>query len=174
MRLWHAIRAPHLRATFDRISADSLLKRDCPASCTCAASLSDESPTVEADGSPRLAEDGTQRQSLGPSVLCSICRSLWPACPLPLALDREPMRHLLAMLTLVVLAGSRARVTSSVVQAPNPDGCYAFVYESAEFSGARYVLNGPRRLVRSTRRWLRASRAGTIESEAFEWARPPR
>jgi hypothetical protein len=55
------------------------------------------------------------------------------------------MPHLFAMLMLLVLAGSTARVSSSVMQAPNPDGCHVFVYEQAEFSGARYVLNGPRR-----------------------------
>ena len=55
------------------------------------------------------------------------------------------MPHFLAALILIVLAGSTPRVTSSVVQAPDPNGCHVFVYENAEFSGARYVLNGPRR-----------------------------
>lgn len=61
------------------------------------------------------------------------------------SLNRKLMPHFLATLILVVLAGAMPRVGASVVQAPDPNGCYVFVYEQPEFSGARYVLNGPRR-----------------------------
>jgi hypothetical protein len=54
------------------------------------------------------------------------------------------MSHV-ALLIVIALAGCPPRMRSAVVQAPNPNGCYVFVYENAQLSGARYVFNGPRR-----------------------------
>jgi hypothetical protein len=65
----------------------------------------------------------------------------------------------IAILTVVVIAGGASRVTSSVVQAPNPNGCYAYVYENPAFGGARYILNGPARF-RTLKRTLSAGELG--------------
>jgi hypothetical protein len=65
----------------------------------------------------------------------------------------------LALLTLVLLAGSGPGDASPAFQAPNPNGCFVYVYESAEFSGARYVLNGPARF-RTLSRTLSAGELG--------------
>lgn len=63
-----------------------------------------------------------------------------------------------ALLIVILLAGAPP-VTSAVVQAPNPNGCYAYVYEHAEFGGARYILNGPARF-RTLKRTLSAGELG--------------
>jgi hypothetical protein len=51
-----------------------------------------------------------------------------------------------AILTLFGLAGCTHAVTRAALRAPNPNGCYAIVYEQPLFGGAGDVLNGPARL----------------------------
>jgi hypothetical protein len=51
----------------------------------------------------------------------------------------------LGILMLVLLVGCVPLRASAIFQAPNPNGCYVYVYENAEFSGAKYVFNGPAR-----------------------------
>ena len=55
------------------------------------------------------------------------------------------MRTRLATLTLVVVSGcaSTPPQTGLGLPAPNPNGCYVFVYDRPEWRGARAVLNGP-------------------------------
>jgi hypothetical protein len=69
------------------------------------------------------------------------------------------MPRSLVLLTLALLAGSTPTVTSARWQAPNPNGCYVYVYENADFSGARHVFNGPAR-IRSLKRTLSAGELG--------------
>jgi hypothetical protein len=51
----------------------------------------------------------------------------------------------LAIVGLVVLAGcaSTPSQVSYSPPAPNPNGCYVFVFERPEWQGARVMLNGP-------------------------------
>jgi Peptidase inhibitor family I36 len=55
------------------------------------------------------------------------------------------MPRFLALLTVLLLAASPPAGPLSALQSPNPNGCYVYVYENAEFAGARYVFNGPAR-----------------------------
>jgi hypothetical protein len=55
------------------------------------------------------------------------------------------MTRPLAILILALLPRSAPGGSAPVSQAPNPNGCFVYVYDSAEFSGARYVFNGPAR-----------------------------
>jgi hypothetical protein len=50
-----------------------------------------------------------------------------------------------AILAATVLAASTSADPASISQAPNPNGCFVYVYENPEFAGARYVFNGPAR-----------------------------
>lgn len=55
------------------------------------------------------------------------------------------MRTRLAIIALFVLAGcagTPSRVGFSL-PAPNPNGCYVFVYDRPEWQGSRVLLNGP-------------------------------
>jgi hypothetical protein len=52
----------------------------------------------------------------------------------------------LATITLLVLTGCAQPVPYRGLRAPNPNGCYAIVYEQPSFGGAGDVLNGPARL----------------------------
>jgi hypothetical protein len=51
-----------------------------------------------------------------------------------------------AIVTLVALAGCAHPAARHELRAPNPNGCYAIVYEEASFGGKRDVINGPVRL----------------------------
>lgn len=51
----------------------------------------------------------------------------------------------LAIVILFALTGCAHPVTRRALRAPNPNGCYAIVYEQASFGGAGDVLNGPAR-----------------------------
>jgi hypothetical protein len=64
-----------------------------------------------------------------------------------------------AVLTLVMLTGLASSGASPAFQAPNPNGCFVYVYDSAEFAGARYVFNGPARF-RTLNRTLSAGELG--------------
>jgi hypothetical protein len=48
-------------------------------------------------------------------------------------------------MTLVVLAGCASTPSQEGLglPAPNPNGCYLFVYDQSDWQGARAVLNGP-------------------------------
>jgi hypothetical protein len=52
----------------------------------------------------------------------------------------------IAILTLVPLAGCARPGTHQGLRAPNPNGCYAIVYEQPSFRGTGDLLNGPARL----------------------------
>jgi hypothetical protein len=67
------------------------------------------------------------------------------------------MRRPIALVAVVLL--HTPTLTLTVVQAPNPNGCYVYVYENAEFGGARYVLNGPARF-RTLKRTLSEGELG--------------
>jgi hypothetical protein len=56
-----------------------------------------------------------------------------------------------ALLTLCAFAGCAVPVTRTAVRAPNPNGCYAIVYERPLFEGAADVVNGPALLATLTR-----------------------
>jgi hypothetical protein len=51
-----------------------------------------------------------------------------------------------AILSLLALAGCAHPASGTRLRAPNPNGCYAIVYEKPSFEGAGDVLNGPERL----------------------------
>ena len=51
-----------------------------------------------------------------------------------------------AIVTLFALAGCAHPVIRPALRAPNPNGCYAIIYENPGFEGAGDVLNGPTRL----------------------------
>lgn len=52
-----------------------------------------------------------------------------------------------ALLTVLALAGcTRHLAIPTPLRAPNPNGCYATVYERPSFDGAGDVLNGPAKL----------------------------
>ena len=51
-----------------------------------------------------------------------------------------------SVLTLLALANCARPVTRSELPAPNPNGCYAIVYDRPLFAGARDLLNGPAQL----------------------------
>ena len=55
------------------------------------------------------------------------------------------MRTTLAIMTLVVITGcaSTPGHVGYSLPAPNPNGCYVFVYDRPEWQGHRVVLNGP-------------------------------
>ena len=53
-----------------------------------------------------------------------------------------------SVLTLVATVSCADPVTRPELRAPNPNGCYAIVYERPHFSGTRDLLNGPARLSR--------------------------
>ena len=55
------------------------------------------------------------------------------------------MRTRLVTLALVFVAGcaSTPPQTGLGLPAPNPNGCYVFVYDRPDWQGARVVLNGP-------------------------------
>jgi hypothetical protein len=55
------------------------------------------------------------------------------------------MTRPLAILILALLTPSTPGRSAPLSQAPNPNGCFVYVYDSVEFSGARYVFNGPAR-----------------------------
>jgi hypothetical protein len=107
-------------------------------------------------------------ESLGSLVLCSIRRSTLTPYPRRVTLNRKSMSHTATILILVVLAGCAPRVTSSAVQAPNPNGCYVFVYENPDFSGARSVFNGPRRF----RTFTPPTRRGLPSAHEAVWSGP--
>ena len=56
-------------------------------------------------------------------------------------------RKKLAVVALVVLAGCarEPRRVGLGVPAPNPNGCYVFLYDRPDWQGAGVVLNGPAR-----------------------------
>ena len=57
-------------------------------------------------------------------------------------------RKKLAVIVLVVLVGCGAREprrSGLGVPAPNPNGCYVFLYDRPDWQGAGVVLNGPAR-----------------------------
>jgi hypothetical protein len=57
-------------------------------------------------------------------------------------------RRTFAVIALVVLAGCGAREPRRFglgVPAPNPNGCYVFIYDRPDWQGAGVVLNGPAR-----------------------------
>ena len=51
-----------------------------------------------------------------------------------------------AIVALLPLAGCAHPVTHQALRAPNPNGCYAIVYEQPSFGGTGDVLNGPAHL----------------------------
>jgi hypothetical protein len=63
-----------------------------------------------------------------------------------LALRRHTMSPRLVLLLLVALTGCARPVPTTRLRAPDPNGCYAIVYERPSFEGAGDVLNGPVRL----------------------------
>ena len=54
--------------------------------------------------------------------------------------------HRFAIVVLLQCAACAHPVTRQGLRAPNPNGCYAIVYEQPAFGGAGDVLNGPRQL----------------------------
>jgi hypothetical protein len=56
-------------------------------------------------------------------------------------------RYYAVVVALIALAGCRGqpRPVGLGLPAPNPNGCYVFVYEKADWQGDRVVLNGPGR-----------------------------
>ena len=60
----------------------------------------------------------------------------------------RPLRRF-AIVGLLQFAACAHPVTQQGLRAPNPNGCYAIVYEQPAFGGAGDVLNGPC----SCRRW---------------------
>jgi hypothetical protein len=69
------------------------------------------------------------------------------------------MPRLLAAFILALAGANAPTAGRAAFQAPNPNGCYVYVYETAEFAGARYVLNGPAR-IRTLKRTLSAGELG--------------
>jgi len=69
------------------------------------------------------------------------------------------MSRAVTILIAVLLGGSASEVTSSPGQAPNPSGCFVYVYEKADYLGEKTVLNGPARF-RTLNRSLSASGPG--------------
>lgn len=53
-----------------------------------------------------------------------------------------------AIVALLLVAGCAHPVTHRALRAPNPNGCYAIVYEQPSFGGVGDVLNGPAHLPR--------------------------
>lgn len=55
------------------------------------------------------------------------------------------MRTSVTISALVVLAGCASTPVQEglALPAPNPNGCYVFVYDQPEWRGSRVVLNGP-------------------------------
>jgi hypothetical protein len=51
-----------------------------------------------------------------------------------------------AIVMLVALPGCAHTVAQTGLRAPNPNGCYAIVYEGPSYRGADDVFNGPARL----------------------------
>jgi hypothetical protein len=49
-------------------------------------------------------------------------------------------------LMLIGLIGCAHPSITADLRAPNPNGCYAIVYERPDYKGAGHVLNGPLRL----------------------------
>jgi hypothetical protein len=56
------------------------------------------------------------------------------------------MLRRIAIMALVLLPACAHPVTPQRLRAPNPNGCYAIVYEQPSFEGNGDVLNGPARL----------------------------
>ena len=55
--------------------------------------------------------------------------------------------RVLLLLAMVVTVGSCATSPPQVeTPAPNPNGCFLFLYDRAGFNGSRYLVNGPVRL----------------------------
>jgi hypothetical protein len=73
--------------------------------------------------------------------------------------NHAPTRRSLAVLIVVLLAGYTPELASSVVQAPNPSGCFVYVYDKPDFMGEKYVFNGPARF-RTLNRTLSANGPG--------------
>jgi hypothetical protein len=58
--------------------------------------------------------------------------------------DRRYSIALLVMLSLTACGGEPKRITAGP-SAPNPNGCYAYIYDHDDFNGMNAVLNGPGR-----------------------------
>jgi hypothetical protein len=56
------------------------------------------------------------------------------------------MLRRIAIMALVLLSACAHPATPQRLRAPNPNGCYAIVYEQPSFEGNGDVLNGPARL----------------------------
>ena len=58
--------------------------------------------------------------------------------------NRHWSKALLVVLSLTACGGEPKQISVGP-PAPNPNGCYAFVYDRADFQGLNTVLNGPGR-----------------------------
>jgi hypothetical protein len=98
---------------------------------------------------------------------CNASREAWTdrlTCQIRPAHTRMWQRF--AIVALLPVAACAHSVTRPGLRAPNPNGCYAIVYEHPSFGGAGDVLNGPARLPRleqvpetNQRNWRRRIRS---------------